>query len=257
MDEDASLALGGHNQHYAQEVRGETRPGRVGNGHYGAVHEGFNLVTVLLGDHYVVSFLLNLDAHTAETLGNDSKVLHRNVLDGEGGAGDGRKAYEASHFDHIRKDGVVCSAQFLDACYGEQVGAYALYLGAHCREQAAKLLDVRLAGGVVDCGFAFCQDAGHHNVGGTGDGGFVQKHIATLEALGRFKEESAFLVLVGKGGSQLAEAVNVGVHAAAANLVAARLCEIRAAEAGKERSYHHYGAPEAGAGAHEVSAADV
>ena len=67
--------------------------------------------------------------------------------------------------------------QFLDTVDGEEVAAYALDVGAHRVQHLAELLQIGLAGRVVDGGVAGGEGRGHHYVGGAGDGGLVQQHI--------------------------------------------------------------------------------
>ncbi len=74
--------------------------------------------------------------------------------------------------------------EFLYSCDGQEIGSDAVDLGAHGRKQAAELLHIRLAGGVVDGGDALGQHGGHNDVGGTGDRRLVQQHVAPLEAGG-------------------------------------------------------------------------
>ena len=71
-----------------------------------------------------------------------------------------------------------------DSLDGEEVGADARDLGAHLVEHLAELLDVGLAGGVVDGGGALGEDGGHDDVGGAGDAGFIQEHVGAAEFVG-------------------------------------------------------------------------
>ena len=73
---------------------------------------------------------------------------------------------------------MVGAVEFADAFDGEEVGADALNAGTHAHEHTAELLEVGFAGGVVDGGGAMGGDGCHDDVGGSGDGGFVEEHIA-------------------------------------------------------------------------------
>ena len=63
--------------------------------------------------------------------------------------------------------------------------------------------------------------------------------------------------IVGAFGAKFHESVNVGVDAAAAYLVSARLGEICLPETGQDRSHHHHGASQLCAAAHKIRAAYV
>ena len=150
------------------------------------------------------------------------------------------------------------TVQFLYAGDGQEVGAHALYLCAHLVEKAAELLDVRFAGSVVDGGDALGQHGGHHDVGRAGDGSLVQEHIAAFQALLRGAEViGAHYGVVLHRGAEAHHAVEVGVHPAAADLVAAGLGEECPSETAQERSDEHHGAAQSRAAAHEFEAFDI
>src|SRR3712207_8333692 len=114
MNEHASFRLRSHHKHHAEQVGCQSRPRSVGNGHNGAVDERFYLITVLRRHVDVVSPLLELDAQTAETLGNNAQILVRYIFYGDFAAGHRRHTDKASHLDHIRQYPVFGSVQFLD-----------------------------------------------------------------------------------------------------------------------------------------------
>ena len=72
-----------HNEHDTQQVRSESRPGGVGYRHDGAVDKRFYLVCFLCGNVNIIASLFELDAQTAEALGDDSQILVRNILNGD------------------------------------------------------------------------------------------------------------------------------------------------------------------------------
>ena len=75
VDQHAARELCGHHQHYAEEVRGQARPRCVGNGHYGAVEEGFDDVALFLGDIDIVPERLSADTQPAALLGDYTQDL--------------------------------------------------------------------------------------------------------------------------------------------------------------------------------------
>ena len=257
MYEDASLALGCHNQHHRKKVRGETRPGGIGQSHYGAVQEGVNLIAVLGGDVNVISALLQLDSKAAERVRNYPQVIPGDVLDGDFTLADGGHADKGAHLNHIRQDLVLRAAEFLYAVDTEEVGAHAVNESAHTVEHLAKLLDIGLTGGVVDgCG-ALCKHCGHHNVGCTGNRGFFQEHVSACKTALRGKVESPALRVILHPGAKVTHAVKVGVHPAAADFITARLREPRMAEPAQERAHHHHASAKLGAFFHKLLSLNV
>ena len=257
VNEHAALALGGDDEHHAQKVRGEARPRSVGKSHYGAVDEGFYLVAFLGGDIDVVPLLEQLHSQAAETLRDDAEVLPGDIFDGEFTLGDGRHSYEGADFNHIGKDPVAGSMQFLYSCDCQQVGAYALDLGTHSGKHTAELLDIGFAGGVIYGRGAFGEAGGHYDVGRAGDRSLIEKHIAAAHIPAVGEVVGALVAVVGAGGPQFHKAVDVGVNPAAADAVSSRLGEEGLAEAREQRSHHHHGAAELGTSPDELLASDV
>jgi hypothetical protein len=75
--------------------------------------------------------LFELDAQTAEALGDDSKIFVRNILDGNFAFRHCRHADEAAHFNHVGQYGVLRAVQFFHAFDGEQVGCDTADFGSH------------------------------------------------------------------------------------------------------------------------------
>ena len=46
-------------------------------------------------------------------------------------------AYERAYLYHVRQYGVLRGMEMLHACYGQQVGTYAVYLCAHAAKHSA------------------------------------------------------------------------------------------------------------------------
>ena len=113
-------------------------------------------------------------------------------------------------------------------------------MGTHTREHTAELLEIRLAGSIVDGGGAFGADGSHDDVGGACDGGFVEQHVASLEAavVGLDAIEMA-LGVVGELGAEALESDEVGVETATADLVTTGLGQEGMPEARDERTEEH------------------
>ncbi len=144
----------------------------------------------------VVSVLFEHDSEPSELLRDYSQIAIGCVSDGDGAAGERGHAYERAHFDHVRKDRVDRPAEPVHPMDGQQIGSYAFYSCAHGGQHAAELLDVGLAGGVVDCGRALGQSGGHQNVGRSCHRGLVEQHVFTFKAIrGRQSIGLAFMVI--------------------------------------------------------------
>ena len=94
-------------------------------------------------------------------------------------------------------------------------------MGSHGVEHAAELLNVRLAGCVVDCCRTFGKDGGHDDVCRTCDRGFVEQHVRTVQTFSRKFINAAFGVL-GELRTQFLETEEMGVETAAADFIASR-----------------------------------
>ena len=71
MNQHTALGLGSHNQHHAQQVRSQSRPRRIGDGHDGTVDERFNLVMLLSRNVDIVATLLQpLYQKPSESIGS-------------------------------------------------------------------------------------------------------------------------------------------------------------------------------------------
>ena len=139
---------------------------------------------------------------------------------------------------------------------GEQVGGDARDAGPHAVEHAAELLEVGLARGVVDRRGALGQHSRHDDVGRTRHGGFVEQHVAPLEAFGPQGEKLLARVEV-ELGPQPPKAQEVGVEPAASDLVPAGLGHVTHPEAGQQRADKHDRAAQPAGAAAEIGASHV
>ena len=151
---------------------------------------------------------------------------------------------------------MVGAVQFGHALDGEQVGTDARNLGTHRIEHLAELLDVGLAGGVVDGGGALGEDGSHDDVGCTRHAGFVEEHVGALQFIG-INLIHATLDAVVELGAQFLNAEEVGVEASATNLIATRLCYTGLVETGQQRTEYEDAATQGLASLHEFLTAQV
>src|SRR5579872_6740549 len=101
----------------------------------------------------------------------------------------------------------------------EEVAPDAVYTSAHPGEHLAELLDIGFAGCVVDGGSALSHDGCHDDIGGAGDGRFVQQHIAAFQMSG-FQVEEPFFGVIVELGSQLFKSDDMCIQAASSYLIA-------------------------------------
>ena len=73
------------------------------------------------------------------------------------------------------------AVQFFNPFDGQQVGADSADLCTHPDKHVAKLEQIGFAGGIEDGGFSFGHDSGHEDIGGSGDGCFIEQHIGSLQ----------------------------------------------------------------------------
>ena len=133
------------------------------------------------------------------------------------------------------------AVEFAHTLDGEEIGADALDVGTHTREHTAELLEIRLAGSIVDGGGAFGADGSHDDVGGAGDGSFVEQHIASREVtMGGLDAIEVAFGVVGELGAESLEADEVGVETSTTDLVTTGLGQQGMSEARDKRTEEHY-----------------
>ena len=178
MDEHTALALGGDHQHHRQQVGSQSRPRGIRESHDRTVQEGLDLVMLLSRNEDVIPALLEIYTQAPEAVRNDAQVLIRDVLYGNGTLGQRGHAYERTHLDHVRKNGVHSPVQTLHTLDSQHIGSYPVNLRTHRHQQFAELLHIGLAGGVVDRRLALRKGRCHKDVGRSGHGGLVEEHIS-------------------------------------------------------------------------------
>src|SRR5581483_12235467 len=96
--------------------------------------------------------LAQLDVHPqpVEREQDRGQIARLDPLDREVAPRDRGEAHEAPDLDVLRADRPLAAAQALDASDAEHVRLDSLDLRAERDEEAAEILDVRLAGGVAD-----------------------------------------------------------------------------------------------------------
>ena len=77
----------------------------------------------MMGYEDVVAHLYDIDAKAAECVGDDAKMLCRNVLYLYAVAYHGCHAYERAYLYHVGQDTVCASMKRLRPTYAEEIGA--------------------------------------------------------------------------------------------------------------------------------------
>ena len=210
----------------------------------------------LLRDIDVVVTLLETDAHAGELRRDDAQVLERYVADRQFRLVHGGHADEAAHLDHVGQQRVLRAAERLDALDGQQVRGDARDACAHAVEHLAQLLQVGLAGGVVDRREALGHHGGHHDVGRTGHRCFVQQHVGSFQ-LAAFDHEKFVGDVEIELRTQLLEPEEVGIQPPPADFVAAGFGYVTHAEARQHGADEHHRAAQARAALPVVLRAEV
>ena len=196
---------------------------------------------VLRRDVEVFSAALHLDAQTAEHVGDDPQFVVGAVLDGDLALRHGGHADEASDFNHVRQATVLGASQRRHTFDDQEVGTDAADLPAHAVDHLAQLLQVRLAGRVVNRGRALGQRRRHDNVCGARHRCLVEQHVGARQSVWGTGIEEPRCCIVAELCAELLESNEVGVHAAAANFVASRSRDGTHAKAAQHRSENHHG----------------
>ena len=207
-------------------------------------------------DEHVVSALFKAQTQAAETVGDNAQVLPRDVLDGQFASRHGGHADETAHLNHVGQDAVVSAVQLVYALDGQQVGGDACDACPHLVEHSAQLLHIGLACRVIDGCRALCHHSCHHNVGSARHRGLVKQHVGPVQPAFAPKSIGFLFSVKNKFSPQVADAPEVGVEAAATNLVSAGIGKVHHAQATQQRPYQQHRATQFGAFVHEVLTLD-
>ena len=141
----------------------------------------------------------------------------------------------------------------------QEIGTYSIDLCTHLHKHPAKLLQVWLAGSIIDSGLTFRKTCSHDDIGCTGHRRLIQKHVLSLQRLAfRHMEIERLLVeVILLRRTEIHETHDMGIHPATADLIPAWLREKRTSETGQKRSNDHNGTTQLRALAHEVRTCDI
>jgi hypothetical protein len=151
-DQDRPLRLRGDGDGDRGQVGWERRPRAVLDLRDLAAEVVLDLELLARGDGHRRVVQLDADAEALEVREDRPDVLGGYVLDGHVPAGDRGEADEAGDLDVLGADAPLAAVEGLDAVDAEDVRADAVDPRAERLEEAAEILDVRLARGVADHG---------------------------------------------------------------------------------------------------------
>src|ERR1700754_3526567 len=173
-------------------------------------------------------------------------MFYAGVPDGDLASGHGRQTDKRADFDHIRQHPVFGAAKVFNSLYCDQIASYAADPRAHPGQHFTKLLDIGFAGGVVDSSGSLGHYGCHDDVGGTGDGWFIQQQVTAFQMWG-FEVEKAFFGLVVELDTQLFKTDDMGIEPSPAYLIAAGFGDKGFPVACQHRTGDHDRTPEASA----------
>ena len=241
VNQDAPPRLGRRHQDNGQQIRGEARPRRVGHSQQAAIDEGVDLVVVLGRDLQVLSPALHADAQTLEHVGDDAKLVVRAILDGDFTLCHRREADETPNLNHVGQAAVLRASQRRHTFDGQQIGSDPADFATHAVDHFAELLEVGLACRIVNRGGALGKGRRHDHVGRACHRRFVEQHVGALQSVWRARVEETCGGVVGEFCTELLEPNEVGVHAAAANLVSTWTWDGSQAKPAQHRPQDHDG----------------
>ncbi len=139
-------------------------------------------VAVLCFDDDVLADDLRIDTQATEHHARHPQVLRHGVLDRGFAVRHRDRADERAHLHVVAEDGVVDPLQALDAGDRERVRPDAVDTGSHIHESTRQLLDVRLAGRVVEHRRAGGEHRGEERVLGGRDRRLVEDHVRSSKS---------------------------------------------------------------------------
>ena len=151
---------------------------------------------------------VELDAELAESGHDRDEIVGLDVLDHDLSSGRRCEADEARDLDVIGPDSVLASAELVHTLDVQHVRADALDPRTERDEEPAEILDVRLAGGVAEHGFAVGENRRHDRVLRPHDRRLVEVDARAREAVRGEVVDAVELDLGAQGG----ERVNVRVE---------------------------------------------
>ena len=225
LGDDARAAADAHERHdLGLHVRGEAGvgPGGQVDAAQGAVHAGPQGVAVALDDH----------AHLAQLEDDGVEGVHRAVLQGQVALGDAGRHEVRAGLDAVRHDAVGRAVQALHALDAHHARAVAGDLRPAAVQELRQVLDLGLAGRVLQHRLALGQGGGHDEVLGAAHGREVELDVRALQAIAVADDVAALQL---EDRAHLLQALQMHVHGPGADGAAAGQGHAGAAQAGQER----------------------
>ena len=200
---------------------------------------------------YIVTALFQTDTQTTETVGNDSQVFIRHILDSNFTSRHGSHSDKTADLNHIWKHPMRTAFQARYTFDGKQVRCNARNLGSHAIQHPAQLLQIRFTGCIVNRGHSFGQYSCHHNIGRTGHRSLIQQHISPFQLLG-IDAKTTIHGIIFKRSTQFLNTQEVRIQTATPDFITTRFRNHCLSEASYQRAYQHYRATQFRATAQEV-----
>src|SRR5690606_18280350 len=137
------------------------------------------------------------------------------------------------YFDHIRQHTVRSPPQLVHPFYRQQVRADSGYLGPHTVQHFTQLLQIRLAGRVIDGRGPLSQDSCHHYIRCSCNGSLVQQYIGALK-LRSVDVKKMIIGIIYKLSTQLFEPEKMRIQTPATDLIASRFWNRGLTETGQQ-----------------------
>src|SRR5574344_580611 len=138
---------------------------------------------IVLRNIDVISSSLNSYSKAAELSWNNTELIIGYILNCNLAAGHGGEPYKAANLNHIREDGMLCSAQRLNTLNHETICAYSGNFSTHSHKHFAKLLKVWFASCIINNCSPLCKNSSHYNICSTGYRSLIKKHICTFKTI--------------------------------------------------------------------------
>ena len=150
----------------------------------------------LLRNIDVVTYLLKPDTKTAETIRNNAKIVIRNILYRNLTPCHGGHSNKATNLNHVRKYCMRTTFQFLYPLNSKQIRCNTRYFCPHTVKHLAQLLQIRLAGSIINSCHSFCKHGSHDYIGSTCHRSLIKQHICSFQLISRECINAAFCIIV-------------------------------------------------------------
>ena len=225
-----------HDDRDTHQVGREGWPGRVINLGNGAAHIHTHSQVLFILDDQIETVGRRLLAHAyaqaiAKNQADHAQLLGRHATHPNFAVGHRAQADVGADLGGVGRNPELSAVQAGHAVDDQCVTANALYLRAHLHQTVAQVLHMRFGRGVANNRGTAGQDGRHNRILGAGHAGFVQQNVGASQ----MRRNQSEILPVLNFRAQRREGQQVGVNAAAADLISARHGQLGAAAARQQR----------------------